>query len=127
MSSEIKKQRIRTGLTQEEAAKKIGIHPTTLNKYESGARIPSGKVLVSMSKLFEVPIDSLAKDAGEHILPVTTHGKEEAMYQKKYEALLEKYCALQEKNATDIDKMLAMVMANEISLKKAKALKKKLA
>ena len=59
MSTEIKKQRIRTGLTQEEAAKKIGVHPTTLNKYESGVRHPSGKVLANMAKLFQVPMDSL--------------------------------------------------------------------
>ena len=106
MSSEIKKQRIRTGLTQEEAAKKIGIHSTTLNKYESGARIPSGKVLVSMSKLFEVPIDSLAKDAGEYLLPITTQGKEEEMYKDKYYELLEKYSLLQEKHAQQVQDLL---------------------
>ena len=48
-----------TGLTQEDAAKKIGIHPTTLNKYESGVRYPSGKVLTQMSRLYNVPMDSL--------------------------------------------------------------------
>lgn len=120
MSTEIKKQRIRTGLTQEEAAKKIGIHPTTLNKYESGARFPSGKVLASMSHLFEVPIDSLVKGRGG-TSPIT-NTKEDSMYQKKYELLLEKYCALQEKNSAVVEQMLHMT--NEQSLKKAKALKR---
>ena len=50
MSTAIKRERIKTGLTQEEAASKLGIHPTTLNKYEGGSRIPSGKVLKSMGQ-----------------------------------------------------------------------------
>ena len=59
MSSHIKIARMRMGLTQEQAAKKLGIHPTTLNKYESGARIPSGKVLKAMSTLFDANLNAL--------------------------------------------------------------------
>ena len=81
MSTEIKKERIRTGLTQEEAAKKIGVHPTTLNKYESGARYPSGKVLANMAKLFQVPMDSLLKGEAEAIH--ITKGEELKMIQNK--------------------------------------------
>lgn len=80
MSTQIKKQRIKTGLTQEEAAVKLGIHPTTLNKYEGGSRTPSGKVLSAMSRLFNISMDTLIHDAIE-----TDTGGEEAMYRFKFE------------------------------------------
>ena len=59
MSTIFKKCRIKTGLNQEEAAKKLGIHPTTLNKYEGGSRYPSGKLLAVMANLYAVPMDQL--------------------------------------------------------------------
>ncbi len=59
MSSALKLARVKTGLSQEEAAGKLGVHPTTLNKYESGARFPSGKVLQKMSQLYEINLQSL--------------------------------------------------------------------
>jgi transcriptional regulator with XRE-family HTH domain len=79
MSRDFKKFRMATGLTQEEAAKKIGIHPTTLNKYESGARYPSGKVLAQMSRLYNVRMDSFILGAGNKS---TTATEEETMKQK---------------------------------------------
>jgi len=79
MSRDFKKIRMATGLTQEDAAKKIGIHPTTLNKYESGARYPSGKVLAQMSRLYNVPMDSLILETGK---TSTTKTEEEAMRHK---------------------------------------------
>lgn len=88
MSTEIKKQRIRTGLTQEEAAVKIGIHPTTLNKYEGGSRIPSGKVLSVMSKLFRVPMDTLLEPAHGVVTRIDSQyfdQEEESMYRLKFE------------------------------------------
>ena len=68
MSRSFKEVRISTGLSQEDAARKIGVHPTTLNKYENGARYPSGKVLAKMSQLYGVKLDSLIEtetDEGE--------------------------------------------------------------
>ena len=72
MSTNIKKCRIRTGLTQEEAAKKIGVHPTTLNKYESGARYPSGKVLANMAQQYNAPLETLLSSASANKLGVET-------------------------------------------------------
>ena len=59
MSSQIKIARVKTGMTQEEAAGKLDVHPTTLNKYESGARYPSGKVLQRMSAAYKVTMETL--------------------------------------------------------------------
>ena len=59
MSSQIKIARVKTGMTQEEAAGTLDVHPTTLNKYESGARYPSGKVLQRMSAAYKVTMETL--------------------------------------------------------------------
>jgi len=92
MSTSIKKQRIRTGLTQEEAASKLGVHPTTLNKYEGGSRTPSGKVLSAMSKLFGVSMDSLLNEKETaQSSNANTQAEIEEMYRGKYETLLENY------------------------------------
>lgn len=108
MSTSIKKARIKTGLTQEEAAVKIGIHPTTLNKYEGGSRTPSGKVLPAMAKLFGVSLDSLLNENQETsiALSINNSGKEELMYKDKYYELLEKYSLLQEKHAQQVQDLL---------------------
>ncbi len=75
MSSNFKKYRMKTGLTQEEAAIKLEIHPTTLNKYERGSRYPSGRVLAAMSKLYDVRLDALIS-GGSQALPQRDELKE---------------------------------------------------
>lgn len=45
---EIKRLRNRTGLTQEELAKKVGIHRIVINKIERGSRNPSEKLFVTI-------------------------------------------------------------------------------
>jgi len=94
LSTEIKNARIRTGLTQEEAAKKIGVHPTTLNKYESGARHPSGKVLAKMAHHYKVLLESLLFLNNDALInkPDEMEAREEMQYRQKMEAeLLELY------------------------------------
>ena len=80
MSSDLKQFRMATGMTKEDAAKKIGIHPTTLNKYESGARHPSGKVLANMSRLYKVKMDDLIETGGQ--ATVSIEEEEEDMKDK---------------------------------------------
>ena len=80
MSTIFRKCRLTTGLNQEEAAKKLGIHPTTLNKYEGGSRYPSGKLLSAMSRLYKVNLDTLLLEAGN--ISETTSEGEESMKQK---------------------------------------------
>ena len=91
MSTEIKKARIRTGLTQEEAAKKIGVHPTTLNKYESGARYPSGKVLAKMASLYNVPMEPLLSGAATNTNPDEKEVRTQMRYRQMEAELLELY------------------------------------
>ena len=69
---------MKTGLTQEEAALKLEIHPTTLNKYERGSRYPSGRVLAAMSGLYDVRLDALIS-GGSQVLPQRDELKEKLM------------------------------------------------
>lgn len=48
----IKAARVNAGLTQEEAAKQLGINPNTLSRYESGRNVPRVDMIGKMSKLY---------------------------------------------------------------------------
>ena len=58
--------RVNKGLTQNEAANKIGVCKKTLIAYEKGKRVPSIEVLNKMSDIYGWPVD------GFLILPSTT-------------------------------------------------------
>ena len=122
MSTAIKRERIKTGLTQEEAASKLGIHPTTLNKYEGGSRTPSGKVLSAMSQLFGVRMDTLM-NSNAHEQDVQIQG-EELLFQKMYMQELKENKELQSRIIQLLDENISL---REGSLKKQTSLKKKLA
>ena len=51
--------RKKNNLTQQEAAKYIGVKPYQLANYESNRSEPSLKVLINMSKTYRVSIDQL--------------------------------------------------------------------
>tara|TARA_R100001594_G_scaffold63534_1_gene97906 strand:- start:559 stop:936 length:378 start_codon:yes stop_codon:yes gene_type:complete len=121
MSSQFKIFRVKTGMNQEEAAKKLDVHPTTLNKYESGARYPSGKVLKKMSVAYKVPIESLI-DAGEGDISTTKaqERREEEMYRIKFEEAQQEIISLLKKNA-ELEKRLSGLGVSE---KKARVKRK---
>lgn len=48
----IKAARINAGLTQQQAAKLLGINPDTLSRYESGRNVPRVDMIEKMSKLY---------------------------------------------------------------------------
>lgn len=51
------------GLTQREAAEKIGVTYRTYQNYEAGASMPSGTVLAKLASLFGVRMDMLTEQA----------------------------------------------------------------
>lgn len=87
MSNKFRIARLNASLNQEQAAKKLGIHVTTLNKYENDHRDPSADVVRKMAGLYSISVDKL--------LDVKTTVQEEAMYQIKYEQKCEEVIALQ--------------------------------
>jgi DNA-binding XRE family transcriptional regulator len=55
----LKQLRQEEGVTQLHVAKCLGLSKQTINNYESGAREPSIKVIISICKLFDVTSDYL--------------------------------------------------------------------
>jgi DNA-binding XRE family transcriptional regulator len=49
--------RVNAGMTQEEAAKALGINRTTLIKWENGQVIPGTIQLIALANTYKIPID----------------------------------------------------------------------
>lgn len=72
----LKSLRKKKKLTQEEAAKKLGIARTTYSGYERGTSEPDIEGLINISVLFDVDIDYLLgeiKKESEYTLPESTY------------------------------------------------------
>ncbi len=74
-SERIHKLRKERKLSQDEFAEKAGVSRKTLQNWESGASIPDGKVLITLSDVFDVSIDYLLRGVvvpAEDIPPADT-------------------------------------------------------
>ena len=58
---QFKEIRKKKGLTQEELAKQLGIKQSAVAMWETGKSIPNMNHLISLSKLFSMNIEQLAK------------------------------------------------------------------
>lgn len=56
MGKSLKRVRLEKGLTQEELAEKVGIHPTYVGKIESGKNNISIKMLFKISRVLDVKL-----------------------------------------------------------------------
>lgn len=59
LGKQIKDLRTKYKLTQTELAEKVGVTKSTIAAYENNSRQPSYEVLIKMSRVFKVSIDSL--------------------------------------------------------------------
>lgn len=59
MAITLKAARANKGISQKEAADKLGINVSTLHNYENGKTFPSAKVINKMEKLYEVSYNDL--------------------------------------------------------------------
>ena len=55
----LKKHRLEKGLTQENLAEKVGIHPTYVGKLESGKNNPSTKMLYKITRALGIKLSDL--------------------------------------------------------------------
>lgn len=55
----LKAARVNSGLSQKEAAKKLGVADSTLYKWEAGKNKPNVKYLDRIAKVFNTPIDNI--------------------------------------------------------------------
>lgn len=60
----LRQWRVRLGLTQEEAARKLGLKEPTLSRYENGRRIPTLTRAAKLSEQTGIPIDQFVEAVG---------------------------------------------------------------
>lgn len=82
LKDRLKKIRRDLDLTQTEFAEKIGTVQNTITGYESGRRTPSGPVLASICRVFNVNDDWLLNENGPEFLPAPKN---------EFEALAKQY------------------------------------
>lgn len=83
----IKFLRERNNLTQEELAKKVPVTREAVSKWETGRRIPDIETLIILSKIFNVPIESLLS-GGESDNAMVNLYKDNINLHKKFGILL---------------------------------------
>ena len=66
MRGNLKAERIRRGLTAEEAAKEIGISVSTLRSWEQGAKEPQALNLINAAKFYECDPEYLLAITDSH-------------------------------------------------------------
>ena len=61
----IARMRKKMGVSQSELAEKLGVRKTTISNYETGYSVPDHKMLIKLSDIFGVSVDSLLGHRGE--------------------------------------------------------------
>jgi len=82
-SNTLRSLRTENSLTQQQLAKRIGVAVQTIRSWESGSKNPSMHALVSLSKIFGVPID--------YMVGTSINNKCENPLSNQEESLLENY------------------------------------
>ena len=59
LKNNIKALRQRNGLSQEELSIKLNVVRQTISKWEQGLSVPDSEMLISLSRVFNVPVDTL--------------------------------------------------------------------
>lgn len=62
LGANIKRARIRKGLTQAELAGEVGVTKAAIYYYETGMKTPSLATITTISRVLDVTIDELVKD-----------------------------------------------------------------
>ena len=66
IGASLKAARVRKGLTQEEAASKLGLHHRMMSKYERGVNVPGLDVLLDLAKLFDLNLPSIFSEIDQN-------------------------------------------------------------
>lgn len=69
--------REKTGISQSELARKLGVTRSSVNAWESGLSAPTAAYLVELAKYFHVSTDSLLGLASEHEISLSDFSEEE--------------------------------------------------
>ena len=99
---------LESGKSQAEIANKMGIFPTAISRWKTGTTEPTPANINALAKILGTDVNWLMSGKTSENLTNYNYGEQEMIYQKKYEALMEKYCELQEKNTLMLEQMLKM-------------------
>lgn len=62
LKDNLKSARKAKGLSQEELAIKLNVVRQTISKWKQGLSVPDGKMLISISEVFDTPISTLLEE-----------------------------------------------------------------
>lgn len=78
-SQNLKHFRVQSGMTQDELGKKIGRDYSTIGKWENGTRSPSMEDAITISEIFNIPLQDLV---GKDFNDLLKHFDEDYKYTK---------------------------------------------
>lgn len=113
----IRRQRLKAGLTQEELALKSGLSQGYINQLESGKRKYTQKSLDLIADALVIPVAGLFKEEGKQIDAV---GEEVAVYKKKRPDKKEFLALLNELPEHIVEHYLTLLKLEKKLLKKGK-------
>lgn len=87
LGKRLKVARLNKGLTQEEAAKHLGITFQALSNYERDVRDPDTKLLKSMAELYGVSADALLQIKPDPIETIAAHHDGEEFTEEELEEI----------------------------------------
>jgi len=59
VSNDLKTERLKMGLTQNDVAKQLGISPITYQRYESNKRIPDVQIAINLARIYNTNVESI--------------------------------------------------------------------
>lgn len=113
ISDNIKSVRKSLGLTQAEFAARLGIKPNTVTTYETGIRVPSDAVIISICRQFNVSEHWIRTGEGEMFLQLDKDSELEQILaeiagseDETIKKIIRAYWKLDEKEKTAIRKLI---------------------
>ena len=93
LSQKLKELRKKQGLTQLELAERLFVSRQAISGWEAGTSRPSTENLQSLSRLFNIPLETLLDDTAPEKLPAEEQAKEEGKGQglgkdRRYKAIV---------------------------------------
>ena len=87
IGSKIKQRRTELNMSQETLAEKIGVSRSAVSNWESERNYPDLQIIVSLSEILDIPLDSLLKDDADVVEKIATDTKQRKKLSTKVKIL----------------------------------------
>ncbi|MDI6814267.1 MAG: helix-turn-helix transcriptional regulator, partial [Desulfitobacteriaceae bacterium] len=87
ISEKIKKLRHTKGWSQAQLAKKLGVHPQHISRYETGFSNPSAEILAKIAEVFGISVDYLLSENAEDVSEYKVKDKQLQRYIEEVDKL----------------------------------------